>query len=218
MASQLLLFDVDGVLFDSMDFWHNCGSMLLRQLNVAPDEDFNAKVCSLSIQQTAEIVCRDYHVPLTPREISDRIVQLAHDYYVDEVQLKEGVHETVQYLAATGRYAFAIATAGESELVKAALERVGLRAYFPTILCCREIGYGKDSPELYRCVARHFHAQPQEMTVLEDALYAATSAKNAGCRVIGVYDRPAHSDWPALQALTGECITSMSQLPNILER
>ena len=81
-----------------------------------------------------------------------------------------------------------VATSGNKELVKAALNRNGILKYFERIYTCTEVGAGKDEPEIYLKAAETLQAKPENIVAFEDAFHAAETAKKAGFRVIGVYD------------------------------
>ncbi|MBD8960221.1 MAG: HAD family phosphatase, partial [Clostridiales bacterium] len=50
------------------------------------------------------------------------------------------------------------------------------------------VGKGKDTPEVYEAALRLLGLPKAEVVVFEDAYHAAKTAKDAGFRVVGVYD------------------------------
>ena len=69
-----------------------------------------------------------------------------------------------------------------------ALERLGLGGYFRFIATSDSLGATKQSPAYYEKLAERFGAAPQQLTVFDDSLHAIRSAKEAGCRVVAIYD------------------------------
>lgn len=93
----------------------------------------------------------------------------------------------------------AAATASDKEHIKAAFERLGLDGYFKRIFTCSEVGAGKRQPLIYERAAEYLGAKPEEILVFEDALYALTTAKNAGFHTAGVYDRFSENEQEAIR-------------------
>lgn len=81
------------------------------------------------------------------------------------------------------------ATASDREHVEAAFKRLGIDGYFERILTCAEVGAGKRYPAIYEKAAAYLGTEPGEIFVFEDVLYAIQTAKKAGFRTVGVYDR-----------------------------
>ena len=57
-----------------------------------------------------------------------------------------------------------------------------------------EIGISKHSPDIYNKAAEFMKLAPGEVLVLEDSLYALKTAKNAGYKTVGVYDKDGETD------------------------
>ena len=81
-----------------------------------------------------------------------------------------------------------IATSSDAECVIAGLKRLDVWNYFKGILTCTDIGKGKSEPDIYLAAAKEIGSVPSETIVFEDALYAVTTAKNAGFVTAGIYD------------------------------
>ena len=65
----------------------------------------------------------------------------------------------------------------------------------------------KGQPQVYEEAARRFGAQPGEIAVYEDALFAARTARQAGFYVVGVYDRGS-KDFDQLKQMADEVVLS----------
>ena len=63
---------------------------------------------------------------------------------------------------------------------------------------------GKSEPDVYFEAARRLGAEPNNIAVFEDALFAARTAKNAGFYVVAVYDENAKRNWEKLVTLADE--------------
>ena len=49
-----VIFDVDGVLLNSMPIWENLGELYLRELGIEAEKDLGKKLFTLSMEEAAE--------------------------------------------------------------------------------------------------------------------------------------------------------------------
>ena len=105
-----------------------------------------------------------------------------------------------------------VASVTAEHLMEACLKRLGVRNYFGFLLSCETVGAGKNSPLVYHESAKRLQANPDEIAVYEDALYAVQTAKNAGYYVIGVYDEAAAKNWEAVTKFADEVIKNWEDL------
>lgn len=82
-----------------------------------------------------------------------------------------------------------IATTGDRKNAEAALKRLKVFQYFQGIFTCSEIGSGKNEPDIYYTAALQIDTEPSQTWVFEDAFHAIRTAKRAGFRTVGVYDK-----------------------------
>lgn len=105
-----------------------------------------------------------------------------------------------------------VATATDRPLVEMALAHTGLRDYFRGIVTCAEAGAGKESPEVYERAMRRLRSGKKDTVVFEDALFAIRTAKAAGFRVAGVYDKVSQSDQEEIRRLSDYYIQSYEEM------
>ena len=82
-----------------------------------------------------------------------------------------------------------IATTGDRKNAEAALKRLKVFQFFQGIFTCSEIGSGKNEPDIYYTAALQMDTEPSQTWVFEDAFHAIRTAKQAGFRTVGVYDK-----------------------------
>ena len=181
------IFDLDGVLLDSMAVWNDLGVRYLQKRGIQPEAGLSQILFSMSMEQGADYLKAKYQLPDTPQEILNGIEQMIRDFYFYEVQPKEGARELLQFLQDQGVKMIA-ATSSPREHVTKALQRSGLYDYLQQIYTTGEVGVSKHEPMIYQLAANSLGTKPEETLVFEDSLYALKTAKNAGFRAIGVYD------------------------------
>ena len=74
------------------------------------------------------------------------------------------------------------------------------------------IGVGKTKPDIYLLAAEKFDVKPEEAAVFEDAVYAATTSKNAGFYTVGVKDDSNFLAWDDIVAIVDETIGDWSEM------
>ena len=95
--------------------------------------------------------------------------------------------------------------------MEACLTRLEVRGCFEFLLSCETVGAGKRSPLVYHESAKLLGADPAEIAVYEDALYAVQTAKEAGYYVVGVFDESASKNWKTIENLADEIILNWEE-------
>lgn len=177
------IFDMDGTLMESMHIWRNLCELYIRSLGFEPKEPFK----TYDFDYAAEYIRREYGVRLTNDEISRGIIGIMENFYHDQAVPRPGVPEFLEKLRERG-VKMCIATATDRYMVETALDRCGIRGYFPKIFTCGEVGHEKDEPVIFRKALEYLGTPKDETIVIEDALYAIRTAVADGFHTAAVYD------------------------------
>ena len=183
-----VIFDVDGVLLNSMPVWENLGELYLRHLGIEAEKDLGTKLYTMSLEQSAEYLTETYHLDLAPEQVIAGVNREVKDFYAGRVPLKEGVRQYLNEFHEKG-VPMVIATTGDRQNAQAALKRLNVLRFFQGIFTCSEIGSSKNEPDIYYAAALQLDTDPGQTLVFEDAYHAICSAKKAGFKTVGVYDR-----------------------------
>lgn len=193
-----VIFDIDGVLLDSMGIWDDLGARYLRSLGKIPEEGLNKILFSMSMEQGAEYLNEHYGLNKSVKETVDGIGRMLEDYYFYEVLLKPGAKEVLEFLKSKN-IKMAAATSSPRTHIEKALSRNGLLGYIDKIYTTGEVGVSKHSPDIYNLAADYLKTKPEETLVFEDSFYALKTAKEAGYVTVGVYDEKGESDQEGLK-------------------
>lgn len=211
------IFDLDGVLLDSMAIWNDLGARYLRRQGIAPETGLNAILFSMSMEQGAAYLKGHYPLNGSEAEILNGIQDMLRDFYYDEVPAKAGAGETLALLQGHG-IPMAAATSSPRGHVTHALDRLGLLPYISTIFTTGEVGRSKHEPDIYHLAAQALHTVPAETLVFEDSLYALRTAKAAGYRTVGLYDADGEADQEGLQTAAEIYLMTLQDFPAAWER
>ena len=199
---QAVIFDLDGTLLDSMGVWEQVDQRFLRENGVLPPAGISDRLKQMGIQEAAQYLVDAFSLPMTPRQVIDRIEALAAEEYRLRIPLKPGVLPVLDALEQRG-IPCCIATATYDSLVEAALERLGIAKRFRFVLTCSQVGSTKAKPDIYLECARRLGYAPGEILVAEDTLHAIETANGAGFFTFGVYEPTAAADWQQIRQISG---------------
>ena len=181
------IFDFDGTLVDSMFIWDTFGEDYLKTFGIEPKENLAEVFRTFTLEQAAEYYRRHYGITLSVEEITESINHMVEEIYRTKVFLKPGVDEFLKRLEMSG-IRMCIATVTDKYIVEDVLNRLNVRKYFSEIFTCAQVGYNKESPEIYRQAMKHLGTEKNETVVFEDVLHALKTARKDGFKVAAVYD------------------------------
>lgn len=205
------IFDLDGVLLDSMFIWDTLGETFLNSQGIEPREDIRETLRPMSLLQAAEYFRDEYGMLKSVEKIIDEINSLVEHFYFDFVKPKPGVIDFLDKLR-ENNVKMCITTATDRFMVDAALKRNNMEKYFGKIFTCTEVGHGKDKPEIYLQALDYLEIPKKELIIFEDALYAIKTAKNADFSVVGVYDSTADGQQMEIKELVDAFITTFEEI------
>lgn len=182
-----IIFDVDGVLLNSMSVWENLGERYLRRMGISAETGLGEILFSMSMEEGAGYLISHYRLPMTCEQVVKGLAEEVEEFYAQRVSLKEGVRRFL-YEFYEKKIPMVIATSGDRKNAEAALKRLKVFSCFQRIFTCTEIGSGKNQPEIYLTAALHMGTSPENTLVFEDSYYAICTAKRAGFRTAAVYD------------------------------
>lgn len=210
------IFDIDGVILDTMSVWRELGSRYLARFGIAAEKDLNKTLFSMSMEQGAEYLKQKYRPKTDAGEILEDIKKMLEEFYFFEAEEKAGARELLALLRGAG-VPVAAATSSPRTHVTRALERLGLSGYFSAVFTTAEVGESKHSPQIYIDAARYLGTEPGETLVFEDSLYALKTAADAGFYAVGVYDPYGESGREELKKCGKAYLESLADFKNIWE-
>ena len=202
-----VIFDADGVLFDSMPFWKNIGKIYLKTKGIEAEEDLNQKLETFSMEEGADYLVKRYALSITSKEVLKEINGILKEYYRNMIPLKEGVREYLQRIEKK-KIPMAVATSGDRALTELALQRCSVDQYFYGIFTCTDAGKSKRFPDVYDLAMNRIteDTKREEILVFEDAYHALCTVKQAGFQTIAVYDRENDKDWEKIKEIADQTI------------
>ena len=211
-----VIFDVDGVLLDSLKIWKELGARYLVSLGLVPEQGLSDILFSMSMEQGAEYLKEHYAIDRSTQDILDGISGMLRDFYYYEVEAKPGADKLLSLISDAG-IRITAATSSPREYVEKALERNGLLGYISSIFTNSEIGKSKHFPDIYNAAAAYMGTSPEETLVIEDSLYAVNTAVAAGYHTIGIADPDGEPDQEGLRQAADLYITELCEAAQLFD-
>ncbi|MBE7092632.1 MAG: HAD family phosphatase [Clostridiales bacterium] len=189
---KIYLFDFDGTLADSMPAWENKLVVVLKSEGITPPEDLMEKVSPLGDRGASEYLIR-LGVKKTVEEINEQTDGIIRNSYETSIPLKKGVLEFLQNAKKQGIY-MAVLTASPHRFLDPCLKRTGAYDLFENIWSIEDFGsLKKNQIEIYQAVAQKMNCQATDIVFFDDNIIALQTAKKAGCKTVGVFDKSSAS-------------------------
>lgn len=192
MEFSAAIFDLDGTLIDSNSVWEKIDRILLQKRGINCTDEFVHRLTAMTYEDAAEEMHK-LGVKESTEELIMEFNSLAVSEYRYNIFLKDGVRDYLDYLKQHG-IKLAVATASPDSLYEPVLRNNHIYSFFDVFCTTEQVGKSKDFPDIYLHAASELGVSPSECVVFEDVLKGIISAKNAGMKAVGVYDKYSEED------------------------
>ncbi|MEG6521591.1 HAD family hydrolase [Desulfotomaculum sp. 1211_IL3151] len=194
---QAAIFDLDGTLLDSMGVWEDIDVEFLAKRELSVPDDYINEICALSFQEAAEYTIKLFGLSEEPAAIINEWNDMALSKYSHTVRMKQYAGEYLSKLKARGTK-LAVATGLPPVLYIPALRNNGILDLFDVLCSTEEVARGKEFPDIFLYAAERMKVAPENCIVFEDIFPAVCSARQAGMKVYGVYDKSSAAYWESI--------------------
>ena len=131
--------------------------------------------------------------------------------YSNTIGEKPNVISTLKALKARGD-SLNVLTASPHATLDPCLKRLGLFDLFDNVWSCDDFNTTKADPKIYEMAAQKLGADVCDVIFLDDNLGAVSTAKQAGMRVFGVYDKSSKEYTAEMKAVSERYIADFAEL------
>ena len=183
-----IVFDMDGVLFDTERLCQTCWLKLAEEDNIPNMEEVYALCIGVNAQTTERIVYENFGKDFPYKEYCKRTSAMYNGYIEEHgVPVKDGVKETLAALAAAG-LKIAVASSSRRDKVLLHLENAGIAQYFTAVVGGDTVTHSKPHPEIFLKACEALGVAPEEAIAVEDSHNGIRSAHAAGMTPVMVPD------------------------------
>lgn len=188
MELKACLFDMDGVIVDTAKYHFHAWARLAESLGVPFTEEQNEQLKGVSRVDSLEKILAWGNLQLNNAKKLE-LMELKNKWYLDFVATvtpQEMLPGTLDLLKSLREHGIKIGLGSSSKNSILILEKLGIMAFFDTIVDGNKITLSKPNPEVFLRGAQELGFKPSEIIVFEDALSGVEAAKTGGFYCIGI--------------------------------
>ncbi|MXV62567.1 HAD-IA family hydrolase [Natronorubrum sp. JWXQ-INN-674] len=188
-----VLFDMDGVLVNSEDYWVDFQREDILPW-VVPDQDVDvAEVSGMNYREIYDYLESEYETAVSREEYVDRFAAAAEEIYTERVDLLDGLHDLLATLEDRG-VTTAVVSSSPHEWIGRVIDRFDLEGEFDRVISADDIeAASKPEPDVFEYAADEVGVPTGECVVVEDSENGIEAAARAGTVVVA-YRIDAHGD------------------------
>jgi sugar-phosphatase len=183
---RAVIFDMDGLLIDSMHLWKEAVKRAVQSAGSKFQEDmWNASKGG----RIDEIINYWYdQIPWSKKSIAE-VQKEAEDnaraLILERGRPMEGVEEVLEYVKSRN-VMIGMASSSPQNIMDAVTEKLGIKEYFDLIYSAEHEEHGKPHPGVYITTAEKLGVPPYSCLVFEDSLVGLIAAKAARMKCVAV--------------------------------
>lgn len=213
---EAVIFDMDGLMFDSETVWLKSWEIALAQKGLELDPRLFGMIAGANRESCLETVDELYGGdPLAIQAAEDHFRVANELFRAEGAPMKEGLCELLDYLESRNTPK-AIASSSSDEVVSSCLLHANVQSRFP-VVATGDLGLpSKPAPDLFLFVARALGVEPRSTIVLEDSGNGIRAAHAGGFIPVWIPDIAplCESD----QALAQYAFGSLLQVPGLVDQ
>lgn len=194
MQYQAIVFDMDGVIFDTerlvIEFWKE----VAKKHNIPNVEHTCIQCLGTNRVRTREIFLENYGADFPFDPYRAEVTELFNTHYKGvPLPTKPGVRELLSYLQEQD-IKVGLASSTAQHLVRDEIGTAGLLPYFQTLVCGDMVEHSKPAPDIFLKACEILNADPTKSIAIEDSFNGIRSAHCAGMTPIMVPDQVQPTD------------------------
>lgn len=185
---EAVVFDMDGVIFDSEQEVMRCWMELARIHNLDHMEEVYYASLGTNKAKTKEIMQEAYGEDFPFEEINKEASVMYHEKNDGgNLPMKPGVTALLAFLKENGKK-IALASSTRRQTVMSQLEWAQILPYFDVVICGDMVKKSKPDPEIFLMACEALDVAPEQAYAIEDSYNGIRAAHKGGLRPIMVPD------------------------------
>ncbi len=185
---KAVVFDMDGVIFDSERLVIECWKVIADKYGVPDIEEACRECLGVNSTETRQRFLKRYGQDFPYDAYKSEMSRLYHDNYDGgRLPMKTGVTELLLYLKKAG-LKVALASSTRSEVVVRELTDAGIIEFFDVVIGGDMVACSKPRPDIFLKACSELGAAPEESFAIEDSYNGIRAAAAGGLRPLMVPD------------------------------
>lgn len=189
---RAVVFDLDGLMFNTEDLYQYVGGELLRRRGKTFDADLLDRMMGRPGSVALQIMIDWHRLDATVEQLAAETDEVFEDILEDQLALMPGLEPLLDALEGAA-IPKAIATSSGRRFARRVLGVFDLEPRFEFVLTAEDIARGKPHPEIYLLAAGRLDVPPGRMLVLEDSANGCRAAVAAGAYAVAVPGGHSHT-------------------------
>lgn len=212
---KAVLFDMDGVLVDSMESHWLAWKEALARRGVEISRDAFAKTPGLRVRPVLKLLSDREYGDAEIEAISRELDDFVQSSWRENFPAMPGADDLIRSLDEAG-WKMAVGTSGPAENIRLVLERLKEGRRIAATVDAGDVSRGKPDPEVFLKAAEKLGVPPSRSVVIEDAVAGLEAARAGGFKAVALAStHPAEKLGPLAHLVVG----SLGELtPERLER
>lgn len=217
MAIKGVIFDMDGLLFDTEAVYYRASQETADKMGIPYDLELYKKYLGVSDEE----LWKEYHRIFAGfgrekvQEYIDRSYKGAiDDFKAGKVELKSGAAELLDYLDEQNIKRI-VASSNQRPVIELLLNNAGLTERFSGIVSADDVEHAKPAPDIFLKALQELGTNREETLVLEDSKNGILAAAAAELPVIMIPDMIAPT--PELERKTFQVLNSLYEVKDYLK-
>lgn len=190
MMIKAIVFDMDGVIFDSEKLYRKHWMITGKEYGI-PEPEMEAlcnRIAGATKEHNEKLMKSHFGEDFDYDTFRGKtMTRMDEDIRENGVELKPGVQGLFQYLKEHG-YKIALATSTQRERAEPNLRNAGILEMFDAIVYGGIVPHGKPAPDIYLKACAELSVKPEEAIGVEDSINGVKSSAAAGLYTIMVID------------------------------
>ena len=178
------IFDVDGVLLDTMEVHFDCYKQALHEVNVPIDKAQFFRQAGMTGREQIKYFADKAGLVIDVEQVYQRKRQFFKVYPGNFTTIDCNVG-LLRALRASG-IPIALASGSSKSSWLGIVEKFGIQA--DAMIGAEDVHEGKPKPELFLCAAERLGVSPSQCIVIEDSEVGIEAARAAGMKVLRFYN------------------------------
>ena len=188
-----VLFDMDGVIVNSEDYWVEFEEHELFPDAVTDAEVDLAETSGMNFREIYDYLDDEYGTAITREEWIERFETAAREIYTERVELLDGFRELLAELDER-EVTVALVSSSPHDWIDLVLERFDVEGEFDAVVSADDVeADSKPAPDVFLHAADVVGEEPADCVAVEDSENGVEAAARAGTTVIA-YRIDAHGD------------------------